>query len=128
MLVATGGGAAWTASALTVASLHPSARTQLNVAWGNKAAPDIAKTYWRLPDDASFLDVIKQVAADETNHRDVNHTFASMESDDPNPYVQKHMSDISKAVEYWQQKDGAIEGKDLDYTMQPKHTIQQQKA
>ena len=95
---------------------------QLNIAWGDKAAPDIAKTYWRLPDDASFLDLVKQVAADETNHRDVNHTFASMARDDPNPYVQKHMADISKAVEYWQQKDGAIEGKDMDYTFQPKHT------
>jgi hypothetical protein len=94
--------------------------SKLNVAWGDKAAPDIAKTYWRLPDDASFLDVVKQVAADETNHRDVNHTFASMARDDPNPYVQKHMTDISKAVEYWQQKDGAIEGKDMDYTFQPK--------
>ena len=30
------------------------------------------------------------MAADETNHRDVNHTFAGMHGDDPNPYVTKH--------------------------------------
>ena len=28
--------------------------------------------------------------ADECNHRDVNHTFASMETDDPNPFLQSH--------------------------------------
>ena len=44
---------------------------------------------WRLPDDSSFLDVIKQVAVDETNHRDVNHTFASMAHNEVNPYVEK---------------------------------------
>ena len=94
--------------------------TKLSEAWGSKTAPEIAKTYWRLPDDASFLDVIKQVAADETNHRDVNHTFASLARDDVNPYVQKHMSDASKALQYWQQRDTAVEGKDLDYAMKPK--------
>jgi hypothetical protein len=29
-----------------------------------------------------------QVAVDETNHRDCNHTFASLARDDPNPYVE----------------------------------------
>lgn len=76
-----------------------------------------------MPDDASFLDVIKQVAADETNHRDVNHTFASMARNDPNPYVHKHMKDMTKAVQYWQQADQAVEGKDLDYTMKPKTKV-----
>jgi hypothetical protein len=28
--------------------------------------------------------------ADECNHRDVNHTFAEMNSDDPNPFLEKH--------------------------------------
>ena len=28
--------------------------------------------------------------ADETHHRDVNHTFADMKSDDPNPFVATH--------------------------------------
>ena len=35
--------------------------------------------------------------ADETNHRDVNHTFADMESDDPNPFISKHKKDAVKA-------------------------------
>ena len=28
--------------------------------------------------------------ADEANHRDVNHTFADMKEDDPNPFVEQH--------------------------------------
>jgi hypothetical protein len=31
--------------------------------------------------------------ADETHHRDVNHTFADMKGDDPNPYVASHKED-----------------------------------
>jgi hypothetical protein len=93
--------------------------TQLHDEWRHLPAPQIAKTYWRLPDDADFLDVIKQVAVDETNHRDVNHTFASMSRDDVNPYVGKHLADMVEATKYWQSVDSAVEGKDLDYTMQP---------
>ena len=28
--------------------------------------------------------------ADESHHRDVNHTFAEMESDAPNPFLAEH--------------------------------------
>lgn len=28
--------------------------------------------------------------ADEAHHRDVNHTFADMKNDDPNPFVTTH--------------------------------------
>jgi hypothetical protein len=35
--------------------------------------------------------------ADECNHRDVNHTFSSMESSDPSPFVAKHKTDAAKA-------------------------------
>jgi hypothetical protein len=94
--------------------------TQLNAAWSPLLAPDIAKTYWRLPDDATFFDVIKQVAADETNHRDVNHTFASMSRDDVNPYVNKHLKDMSEATAYWKQVATPVEGKELSFEMQPK--------
>jgi hypothetical protein len=31
--------------------------------------------------------------ADETHHRDVNHTFADMKSDDPNPFIETHKED-----------------------------------
>jgi len=86
-------------------------------------APEIAKTYWRLDDDAMMLDVIKQVAADETNHRDVNHTFASMARDDPNPYVLKHAKDAAESYKYWQQLSPVVEGRELSFNMKPKeHT------
>lgn len=43
----------------------------------NVAAPDIAKRYWGLADDATLRDVVVVVRADEANHRDVNHAFAN---------------------------------------------------
>ena len=42
----------------------------------NVAAPEIAKRYWHLADDATLRDVILVVRADEGHHRDVNHSFA----------------------------------------------------
>ncbi|HEX8512032.1 MAG TPA: alternative oxidase [Allosphingosinicella sp.] len=42
----------------------------------NVPAPDIAKRYWGLPDDATLRDVVLVVRADEAHHRDVNHGFA----------------------------------------------------
>lgn len=94
--------------------------TQLHDAWRHLPAPDIAKTYWRLEDDADFFAVIKQVAADETNHRDVNHTFASMAQNDVNPYVGKHLKDMNEATAYWKRISQPVEGRDLGYTMAPK--------
>ncbi|NWH07796.1 MAG: alternative oxidase [Alphaproteobacteria bacterium] len=43
----------------------------------NLPAPEIARRYWRLPDDATLRDVVLVVRADEAHHRDVNHGFAS---------------------------------------------------
>lgn len=43
----------------------------------NVAAPDLAKRYWGLADDATLRDVVIAVRADEANHRDVNHAFAN---------------------------------------------------
>ena len=43
----------------------------------NVPAPAIAKQYWGLPEDATLRDVIEVVRADETHHRDVNHSFAN---------------------------------------------------
>ncbi|CAM9124128.1 unnamed protein product [Ectocarpus fasciculatus] len=59
--------------------------THLHDAWSEVPAPAIAKGYWKLPQDAKFVEALKCMFADETHHRDVNHTFASMKSDDPNP-------------------------------------------
>jgi hypothetical protein len=71
--------------------------SQLNKAWGVLPAPNIGKQYYKLSDDAMWSDVLRCIAADETNHRDVNHTFAGMKGDDPNPHVEKHLKDASKA-------------------------------
>jgi len=38
-------------------------------AWKTTPAPDIAKKYWNLADDASLADVVVHVRADEAHHR-----------------------------------------------------------
>ena len=43
----------------------------------NVPAPDIAKRYWALPEDATLRNVVLVVRADEAHHRDVNHGFAN---------------------------------------------------
>ena len=43
----------------------------------NIPAPKIAIDYWKLDQKATLRDVIIAVRADEANHRDVNHQFAS---------------------------------------------------
>jgi ubiquinol oxidase len=43
----------------------------------NVAAPEIARKYWNLSDDAMLRDVVIVVRADEAHHRDVNHGFAN---------------------------------------------------
>ena len=54
----------------------------------NKAAPAIAKEYWRLNDSATLLDVIYAVRSDETTHRFVNHSLANLDpAKDINPFA-----------------------------------------
>jgi ubiquinol oxidase len=43
----------------------------------NVAAPEIARRYWKLADDATLRDVLLVVRADEAHHRDVNHGLAN---------------------------------------------------
>jgi ubiquinol oxidase len=43
----------------------------------NVPAPEIARRYWGLPDEATLRDVVLVVRADEARHRDVNHGFAN---------------------------------------------------
>lgn len=71
--------------------------TQLHAAWAHLPAPAIAKSYWQMDKKAMWVDVLKNLYADESNHRDVNHTFAKMQGDDPNPHVHKHNEDAAKA-------------------------------
>lgn len=54
----------------------------------NKPAPEIAKDYWRLPADATLLDVIYAVRSDESTHRFVNHSLANLNPNtDVNPFA-----------------------------------------
>merc|ERR1712217_152388 len=71
--------------------------TPLHKAWAHLPAPDVAIHYWMLPKNAMWVDALKCMFADETNHRDVDHTFAMMQSDDPNPFIEKHQQDASHA-------------------------------
>lgn len=41
-------------------------------------APEEAREYYSLKDDASFRDMILAIRADEACHRDVNHHFADI--------------------------------------------------
>jgi hypothetical protein len=80
--------------------------TPLHAEWSQLSAPKLAKTYYKLHEDAMWVDCLMCMLADESNHRDVNHTFATMDSDDPNPFVEKHQADAAHA---WRlEQDGAV--------------------
>jgi len=53
--------------------------------WKDLGAPPIAKSYWRLGDQANIRDLVMAVRADEANHRDVNHLLADLKETDANP-------------------------------------------
>eukprot|EP00759_Apiculatamorpha_spiralis_P008787 PhF_6_TR15656/c1_g1_i2/m.24332 len=55
--------------------------------FGKTKAPEVAIRYWKLKPDASMYDVMLAVRADEANHRDVNHTFASIGSNAECPFA-----------------------------------------
>lgn len=71
--------------------------SKLHAGWSKLPAPEMAIGYYRLPKDALWVDSLKCMMADECNHRDVNHTFADMKSDDPNPFVEKHRENAAHA-------------------------------
>ncbi|KAI5452360.1 inducible alternative oxidase 2 [Naganishia albida] len=61
--------------------------------WSDMAAPQIAIDYWRLPEDAKLLDVIKAVRLDECQHRIVNHTLANLDQKhDFNPFAFRELN------------------------------------
>ena len=60
-------------------------------------ASPLAKGYYKLPDNAKWVDTLKCMMADESHHRDVNHTLADMERDAPNPFTHTHRDDNQKA-------------------------------
>jgi len=79
--------------------------THLHENWSELAAPGMAIGYWRLPRDAKWVDALKCMMADETHHRDVNHTFADLESDDPNPFVHMHKDN---ALHAWRLENDGV--------------------
>jgi len=81
--------------------------THLNKEWSDLKAPEIAMSYWHLEKNSKWLDVVKVICADESHHRDVNHTFANMEDwDTTNPYIDEHIEDCRKA---WQRDEDCYE-------------------
>lgn len=72
--------------------------TKLHAAWQDMPAPAIAKTYWKLGDDATWIETLKHICADEAHHRDVNHTFATLPRDAQNPFIKDHMADFDRAA------------------------------
>lgn len=42
------------------------------------------------------MDVLEQLLADESHHRDVNHKFADLEPDDPNPFLADKIKDLEQ--------------------------------
>ena len=72
--------------------------TKLHDEWHGLAAPGIAKAYWKLHDDAKWVDCLQHMLADESHHRDVNHTFATLPEGAPNPFISQHMKDFDRAA------------------------------
>jgi len=73
--------------------------THLYRSWSNLKAPQMAKAYWNLPDDAMWVDVLENICADETHHRDVNHTFADLDPRDPSPFTEESVRNLEN---FWQ--------------------------
>ena len=47
--------------------------------------------------------------ANETHHRDVNHTFAEMKSDDPNPFLQQFSQMANSNIIKEEQEDDIVQ-------------------
>jgi len=62
--------------------------------WTNLKGPTIAIQYWQMPEDATLRDVLLAIRADEAAHSHVNHTFASMDHQETNPF--SHDSELPK--------------------------------
>lgn len=61
--------------------------SKLHQAWNNLDASDIARSYWNLNSSAKWVDTLKMILSDEAHHRDINHTFAVLQSQETNPFV-----------------------------------------
>jgi len=64
--------------------------SKLFKAWNDVPAPPCAINYWHLEKSATWPDTLKRIYADETIHRDVNHIFAKIPIEAPNPLLKNH--------------------------------------
>ncbi|KAL5375284.1 Alternative oxidase, mitochondrial precursor [Paraphaeosphaeria sporulosa] len=60
--------------------------------WEKLQAPQIAIDYWNMPEGhQSMRDLLLYIRADESKHREVNHTLGNLDQvEDPNPYVSEY--------------------------------------
>lgn len=60
--------------------------------WEKMQAPDIAIKYWNMPEGKRTMrDLLLYIRADESKHREVNHTLGNLDqNNDPNPYVSSY--------------------------------------
>jgi len=56
--------------------------------FANMRAPKFACTYYNLPSNAMLREVFECIRADEGAHRDANHHFSALKSDEPNTMVE----------------------------------------
>lgn len=63
--------------------------------WEKLQAPQIAIDYWHMPEGhRSMRDLLLYIRADESKHREVNHTLGNLDQvEDPNPYVSEYKDD-----------------------------------
>lgn len=71
--------------------------TNLHKGWFHVPASPLARGYYHLPEGSKWVDALSCMMADESHHRDVNHTFAEMAADDPNPFLVMHKENAIKA-------------------------------
>jgi threonyl-tRNA synthetase len=72
-------------------------------------ASKLAQTYWQLPVDATFRDVILALRADEMVHREVNHELADTPQDAQSPFGVKVqvLNDLKEKAEKMSQQSTA---------------------
>ena len=60
--------------------------------WEKLEAPEIAVEYWKMPEGhRTMRDLLLYIRADESKHREVNHTLGNLnQKEDPNPYASQY--------------------------------------
>jgi len=56
--------------------------------FAGRRAPGFARTYYNLPESAMLRDVFECIRADESHHRDANHHFSDLGSEESNEFVE----------------------------------------